>query len=71
VGLKCDKFGARKDINGRWSTLSHHATQQNPTLVNVLENNSAKNIFVRTMKTNGKSNKTFIPPITYKAISKQ
>jgi hypothetical protein len=32
---KCDKFGAQKDINGRWSTSSYHATQLNPTLVNV------------------------------------
>jgi hypothetical protein len=39
---KCDKLGALKDINGRWSTSNHHVTQLNPTLVNVPKNNNAK-----------------------------
>ncbi len=42
MGSKCDKFGAQKDINGRGSTSSRHATQLNQNLVNVPKNNSAK-----------------------------
>ncbi len=72
MGSKCDKFGAQKDINGRWSTSSHHATQLNRNLVNVPKNNSAKKEnFVSAMKTIARHNKTFTPLITYKAIRNQ